>query len=77
MNKIIKEQVSDIGGTGYGSDHNWKRGETNQHPISYSDKFTRYHCRNCDATFNHYYDVTPNIFDNIKGVGISDKCPKK
>ena len=68
--------MSDINGQGYGSSHDWERGETNQNPINYTDKFTRYHCRRCKAVFNHYYDIERNIFKAIRQANIPDKCPK-
>lgn len=72
MKKEIKK--SQISGEGYGSSHTWIRGGTNYNPSGWSDKYTQYGCE-CGACFTHYYDVTPDIFQAIEQVGISDKCP--
>ena len=45
--------MSDIGGKGYGSDHNWKRGGTAQVKSNYWAKQTLYVCKDCGQTFAH------------------------
>jgi hypothetical protein len=60
--------VSDINGTGYGSDHAWKH-------IRDGSSYSVYSCRNCPATFTHFYDATPNIFKAIEAAGVPKSCP--
>lgn len=68
--------MSDIYGTGYGSNHNWKRGGTNQ-VGSWGTKATVYKCADCNAIFTHYYDHIPDIFVALEDTGVSENCPKK
>lgn len=60
--------MSDITGTGHGSAHNWKRGDTTPY------KTTSYTCRSCGDAFIHAYDDIPNIFEAIKVAGVSEYC---
>ena len=71
----MKKQ-SEIHGTGYGDSHTWSRIFTTLGDLEYYEKFTSYSCK-CGADFNHYYDVTPDIFKAIKESGVPDKCPLK
>jgi hypothetical protein len=69
--------MSDIKGTGWGDDHDWIRGGTNQvgaAPAAF--KASYYECKNCHEAFAHSYDLIPDIFENMKQVGISEHCPK-
>lgn len=59
--------MTDIQGTGYGSSHDWQRGET-------CFRCTYYKCKNCGAVFSHYYPDTPSIFKAIAELGVPDKC---
>jgi hypothetical protein len=72
----MDQSRSDIYGTGYGSSHTWKRGETRQLPYDadYRLKATSYTCTACNTIFYHYYDTTPDIFAAIKQAGIADTC---
>lgn len=67
-------KMSDIGGVGYGDKHDWKRGETAQVGDRYWDKGTGYHCPKCGASFNHAYDIIPNIFQAIEQAGVKENC---
>ena len=69
--------MSDISGTGWGSDHDWERGETNQVGSTYWLKGTHYYCRNCGIHFEHKYDLIPNIFEAMKQADIPEKCSRK
>jgi hypothetical protein len=63
--------MSDIHGTGYGSDHNWKWDITDTFG---GEKGTRYYCPDCKQVFVHLYDVTPNIFEAMRERHINEAC---
>ena len=67
--------MSDIHGVGYGSGHNWKRGDT-ANVGSWGTKCTTWKCMDCNQEFNHYYDDCPDIFEAIKDAGITQVCPQ-
>lgn len=81
---MSNEIKSKINGKGYGSCHTWIRTKTFQwykipgwvKDKMDSGKFSRsdYICNNCEATFSHYYDSIPNIFEAIKSSGIPNQC---
>lgn len=75
--KTAEEITSDINGEGFGSDHIWQRGYTTQSgfEVHHGDNSTMYVCKKCGQGFNHYYHSTPNIFEAIREVGISEHCP--
>lgn len=62
--------MSDIHGSGFGSKHNWHRHFTR------ANKSTPYTC-DCGASFTHWYDETPNIFQAIKEAGVPEDCASK
>ena len=68
--------MSEISGKGYGDSHNWKRGSTAQVGAIAWLKGTGWHCVDCKASFNHAYDMIPDIFQAIKASGVPDQCPK-
>lgn len=69
--------MSDIYGNGWGADHDWVRGGTNQvGSASPWMKASFYECSNCHESFAHSYDIYPDIFVQMKVLGISEHCPK-
>ena len=62
--------MSHIVGSGWGSDHEWKRGYTG------GDKGTPYQCE-CGASFVHWYDETPDIFEAMKLAGVPEHCARQ
>jgi len=66
--------MSDINGDGYGYKHDWERGPTAQVGSDWRKKSTFYTCRKCAVSFNHYYDVTPYIFDAIREADVPEEC---
>lgn len=67
--------MSNIFGSGYGDDHDWQRGGTNQ-VGSWGTKATHYQCANCKQQFSHYYDYTPDIFQALENAeGVTEHCP--
>jgi hypothetical protein len=76
MNNTIEKRISDIYGQGYGDSHSWKRGQTAQVGSNFWAKGTVYFC-GCGASFNHAYDLVPDIFQAIEQWGVVDKCPLK
>lgn len=67
--------VSAIHGMGHGSAHCWVRIATNQVGSAPAAlKCSRYMCLKCDQRFNHFYDLSPDIFAAMKEVGVSADC---
>ncbi len=70
--------MSDIYGTGFGSNHEWVRGKTE--PVnsifgsSSATKSTFYSCKNCHIGFRHNYDDIPDIFLAMERAGVPEKC---
>ncbi len=62
--------MSHINGEGYGSEHNWVCGTTNQF------KSTAYHCDDCKAVFFHAYDDIPDIFVAMEAQQVIEHCEK-
>lgn len=60
--------MSHINGEGFGSTHNWHRGDAS--PF----KSTQYRCLDCNYRFNHRYDEIPNIFDAMQKQGVPALC---
>ena len=69
--------MSDIYGTGWGDDHDWVRGGTNQVGNAYLFKASYYKCANCQQSFAHSYDVYPDIFKQMQVLGVTEHCPKR
>ncbi len=67
--------MSDIHGNGYGKNHAWKRGDTEQHHLP-EYRSTFFSCENCGENFRHYYHVTPDIFEQMKKRNVSEECKK-
>jgi hypothetical protein len=68
--------MSHIFGQGWGDDHDWVRGGTNQ--VGSADpwmKASYYECANCHEAFAHSYDIYPDIFAQMQVLGISEHCP--
>ena len=73
-----RSQNSDIRGIGYGDWHAWDNVDTARVGSAAPEyKWTRYDCRVCGASFKHYYDMQPNIFDAMKAVPVPDQCHPK
>lgn len=68
--------MSDVEGSGYGSDHNWKKDITGKFMINGSpEQGTRWICRDCGEIFVHWYDLWPGIFEAMEYRGIPRDCP--
>jgi hypothetical protein len=60
------------------SKHNWERTFTNTCAGNDTQKkFSIFICKNCNATFYHFYDLIPSIYQAIKEAGISTECGNK
>ena len=61
--------MSDIMGSGWGFDHDWKCLGT---PYS---GVTHYKCKACETRFTHYYNHTPEIGKAMHASGVPEHCP--
>lgn len=68
--------MSEITGKGYGSDHAWVNKGTEQMPHKY-DRSTLWVCKDCRESFRHHYNVTEDIFQEMKNNNITEKCEGK
>ena len=66
--------MSDIIGTGHGSEHDWLHDLTDTFG---GESGSRYLCNYGDAVFVHLYDVTPDIFAAMKIAGVPEHCVGK
>lgn len=62
-----------IRGKGHGDSHCWEDNGTVQSPYE-QNRSTLYICKKCKISFNHWYHVVPDIFEQMKQSGVSDKC---
>jgi hypothetical protein len=67
--------MSDINGQGHGDKHNWEHKGTEQMQLP-QYRSTLYVCRDCKIHFRHWYNVTPDIFEDMLQRGIPDECHK-
>lgn len=73
---IRPQSYNCLRGFGYGDIHAW-RNMGSIYSFYPHEKFTRYICLMCGIIFDHYYDVTPNIFSAMRASGIEDSCSCK
>ena len=71
---VIVPRVSEIPGEGYGSNHLWFRGITNEKPNKQPHKYTEYACLKCGQWFRHLYELIPDIFVAMEKIGILEEC---
>lgn len=70
--------MSEIGGSGYGDKHNWKKGKTISHGAGDGNIFTEWHCEDCKQGFRHFYRRDENIFDIMElNPYITEECIKE
>ena len=69
-----QELTSCIYGNGWGHAHRWKQTFVAQVGSHTALKRATYVCQACGASFNHHYDVQPNIFTAINEAGVLDQC---
>ncbi len=68
--------MSELRGKGYGDQHNWKSGDTEQSAVPMY-RSTLWTCSDCNEGFKHFYHQCPDIFDAMKQAGIKEICVGK
>lgn len=66
-------EMSEIRGNGYGDKHDWRHHSTEPMPYP-QDRSSLWVCNKCGEMFRHWYNVIPNIFQQMKDLNVKEEC---